>query len=525
MRRRAPHRRGRASLLLAALALTPACAGSGDEGSGGASTSTTTGDAPVQPRFDDPASGPIELGCNRSTPFRFAVSGVIPGTTRVLLDGAPLTDLSSTSALARLDPTQLILQIHGALVAGRHTVVLANPGADDEDDEPVLSRELEIIVKASVVPVPEVSLAATSIAAADALLDAGISDLGLLAALDLSSDPPRLHIRRREGAGWAAQGPALDLPGYIHDPAALAPAVAARLRPGAAEGDPPRLRVAYRVGHPGVAIDTIDLPWGDSPPAPARALAVPAPVDEPVEWVAYERPHLLDDLLLVEMYAPIDVESPRPGDRRLIALPWPTTGPGAPLTLHGAVQSDLESVGPALDLAAMVDGREPSLIAREGRSHPLRVISHGGLVTLEPIAEPLGLPLDQPLAIAAIHAAFDGSTVLALAPDGAARLLLFDPMASAPPLAVPVVGLPDAAPTGPVAVGLLAGFATFLIPYGDDAVVHAVFSDGQQSRVAPLAGLHCRALAIALDPPGEAAQVALACLGDGELRTGTLSAG
>lgn len=523
MRRRAPHRRGRASVLLAALALAPACSGGGGEGDEGGGDATTTGE-PIQPRFDDPASGPIELGVNRSTPFRFAVSGVVTGTTRVLLDGAPITDLTPTGAIARLDPTQLILQLHGALVAGRHTIALANPGAA-ADGEPVLSRELEIIVKASVVPVPKVSLADASIAAGDALLAAGVGDLGLLAVVDAASDPPRLHVRRREGPGWASQGPSLELPGHIHDPAALTPAVAARLRPGAADGDPPRLRVAHRVGLPGVAIDVVDLPWGDTAPAPTRALAVPAPVDEPIEWAAYERPHLLDDHLLVEMYAPIDVEGPRPGDHRLIALPWPTTGPGAPLTLHGAVQNDLESVGPALDLAAMVDDREPGLIAREGRSQATRVVSRGGLITLEAIAEPFGLPLDQPLSIAAIHAAFDGSTVLALAPGGAARLLLFDPMATAPPLAVPVAGLPDAAPSGPLAVGLLAGFAVFLIPYGDDAAVHAIFSDGQQSRVTPLEGLHCRALALALDPPAEAAQVALACLGGGELRTGTLTAG
>ena len=507
--------RRRAAALLAAL--LAACAGA-DDGDAGDVDSGAPDDPPPAPRFDGPGAGPVEIGSDRRTPFAFAVSGVLPGLTHLRVDGAPILDLSPAGELAALTSTQLVLRLHGALLAGVHRLRLVTPTAA----EPLTSQEIELRVNARPPPVFSASFdPAPFPGPADALFAAGPGPLGLLAAVDAASAPPRLHLRRRAGGAlaWEPDGLALDLPGYVHDPAALAPAVTALLRPSPGA---PQLRVAWRVALPGAAIAALDLPWGAAPPEPLHLLSAPAPLDEPLEWAAYGPPHLLGDLLLVEMLAAVDSEAPRPGDLRLIALPW--SAPALAAQVGGGALTDLDGLGPVLDLAAAAAAAQPRLVLREARARPLLLRAQGAQLSREPLASaaPLGLPTDASLRVAAVRAAFDGLTLLALAPDGAARLLLHDPRAGILAAPLTVAGLPAAEPTGDLAVGVLAGFAVFLIPYGDAAPVHMVISDGTRPVVQPLGDHRCRALALAHELADDADRLPLACLRDGAIYIGAL---
>ncbi|HEY0133359.1 MAG TPA: hypothetical protein VGB85_04745, partial [Nannocystis sp.] len=126
-----------------------------------------------------------------------------------------------------------------------------------------------------------------------------------------------------------------------------------------------------------------------------------------------------------------------------------------------------------------------------------------------------------------IIGSFGSRTVAAVDREGRVSLSLLETSRGNVPrkISPKASKLPLAPATGPLAPGLGRGFPFFLVPYGDAAPVHVIASDGLDYFVAPLADLHCDALALAVTLAGndpEQAALPLACLADGELRLGAV---
>jgi hypothetical protein len=487
------------------------CAG-GEGEDAGETTTGTTGEPTPTPRFEG-GGGLVSVGASRRSAYAVDVSGVIVGATALTLDGRRVHDLTPGSAVAVLSEDRLTLNFHGGLVAGSHLLLMINEGPT----APLLSGGLVVEVGVDMVPGVTAIFDAAPLASGDAIAISGAGAAGALAIVDAQSSPPTLAVHAREGAGWAASGESVAMPGYVH--VAASPGFAALRRAG--DGGAVTTRVVWRQSWPGAAVVGVE---STSPAAIVELLASPAPITSPLEWAAYLRPHLRGDAVVVEMIAAVDSEAARPGDRRLVTRRWGSPGLGAPDLLYATTASDLEGLGAALDLAALARGDGPELALRIGRSRlGVARLDRGGLWSLEAISEvaPLGLPGADEVKAAAILSALGGVNALVIGADGAAQLVLHDPNRAEVTAPVTLLGLPAAAPRGDLAVGLVDGFATFLIAYGEEAPVHAVISDGATGRVFALERA-CDAVGLAAELPEGIAPLPIACLAGGAVFTGVL---
>ncbi|MCH9680049.1 MAG: hypothetical protein K0V04_01345 [Deltaproteobacteria bacterium] len=499
-----------------------------DAGSGGED------EGPPRPSFAEPASGRLDLRSNRIDDLQLMVTGIVPGKTELVIDEQGLGTLHDQSTVGRLNMGSLQVFVRGSLVPGEHRMLLRNSDSSGTSD----SEIIEMLISSELNQLPTATLDQDVELAGHRLLVMGHDANALLLVMELTDGVPRLHMVPLDASGWApAQARTVSLPGLDLDPSERVLPVAA-VRRGRSADDAGRVRVAWRAGRPGASIDLIDTPWDDASPEvePVASLtAEQALGDHSAQWSELGRPWLVDDQLLAELYAPIDVESARPGDRALVSTrildDATSLDPTQRITIGGATV-DLDALGPAIDRIAAEGGRPPPVSIRADQHRALALEHDPGtgvfrvrLSNLEDEDRALSF-LDLPLV--SVIGAFGSRTVAGLSfssGSGRMQIATHDDLG---PGGIDVASLGDSdVPslgdiTGELAPASVDGLTVFLLPFGALQPVQAVHSAGGAAMVEPLEQLRCDSIAVApfVDKTNT---LSLACARDGEVRLGTLS--
>jgi len=529
-------RRARALAPSLVLALAIACGGddppppgSSDDGSG-----SDEGDPPARPTFAEPASGRLSLQNTRTTDLALTVSGVTPGVTELVVDGQSLGSLPEGAVLGRLEADELRLRVRGSMRSALHRMVLRSAGIGG------LETSEEIIVEI-VGGLESVSITADVTPTelpGSRLVVGGQGDDAVLVVYEPAPEGPRLHLLPWAPGGWDVDGRrTVAAPGLSVEADRVAlPATA--LRYDRSDDDPGRVRVAWRVGPTGSRIDLLDVPWDEAEPAvpPSTSLSADdARAGQPAEWAELGRPWLMGDQLVAELYAPTDVEAPRPGDRAVVYGRVHDQGAGIDAPQRISVRGervDLDLLGPAVDPIAIEYGGPPVISVRADHNQPL-------VLQLDPSAGLQARPtvldgrdrsfsfVDVPLAT--ITGAFGSRTVggLIKRTGGRMRVAFIDDLGDGGVVEQSLSSdhLPELdGVRGELAVGSLMGISVFLLPYGPASPLHVVYGVGSSARVESLDDLHCDSAALAAAPGEVGPAVALACTTDGVLQLGTLEA-
>lgn len=514
---------GPAALLLGLSLLGCRSGGGSDTSDDGSDTTGDTTDAGIEePAFLNPAVGEFDVDSVRHVPLDIVVRAITPGNTQLILDGQSVGDLGPGDLFGELTRDRLRLFLRGALVIGTHTLQLVSSGPDG----PLFSTELTMVIQAPDVLVPRFS----AVLVPDPLAPGHALATGpgrALAVLTTGKDPV-LRAFLPDGDTWS-KTPAAELPldGHVLEADAFGPTFAVQATPAG-------LRVAHRRGLPGDAIVTRDLALAPDPVLGEAqvALDLNAAIFADHEYAFLGAPALVGDALLAEFTAAADSELAHPGDRGVAHLRWRDGAWSDAQRVATAQPTDLDGLGPYLLLSDLDQTRRPALAVRVGRRHPgvLSLAAAGGAqVTVGP--DSLVLPGGDPGLLTILAGDLDAHAALAVTP-GALALALYgtsgEPRSN---LRVPTYKhLPDVPLTAPPAHGVVLGYSTFLVPFGDAAPVHVVFSDGNKIFFDPLddpAPVHCSALALFPglggddgDPPA----LTFACLHRGVLRHGVLTA-
>jgi hypothetical protein len=522
---------------LLALALAACSPGGSDDATGGGSESGgSTGEPTPQPEFLNPAVGSFAVLATQTAPEVLQVERVLPGNTQVLLDGDSLGTLGPGNKFGALTEDTLTLTLHGGLTVGSHTVQLVTAGAEG----PLYSTELTMQVESAkgATPTWTHALAPEVVAAGSALVAGGVGAGGVLGVVGPGDPDPALRLFLADGDGWATAGPEIVVPlaGHVLEDMSWGPAVGAAAFPEPGGGAPRRARAVYRVGLPGQAVASRDIVINPDPIVldPVTVFDRDAALaGEQVEWAALGRPLALGHTLLAELTAAADAEVPHPGDRRLVASFWrgDELGWTAPQRLGTAAPTDLDALGPSPVLADLPGDLAATLSVRLGGAFPaLLEVRDNGAVAISGTGVPLPLGLAGDVALATVVGGYGSRTVLAADRRGRVRVALttLGPAGLHAVRAPRASDLPDLAPSAAPAPGVGSGYPFFLLPYGDAAPVHLVYSDGEALGVRALedpSPLHCDAVALAATLAGndpEAPGLGLACLSRGELRVGRL---
>lgn len=525
------------AFMLAGAACTPG-GGADDQGDAEATGDGSTTDPAVpEPAFLNPAVGEFLVRTDQTVPEPFVVQRVVPGLTQVLLDSTSIGALDPGSLLGSITETSLELAVHGALVAGTHTLQLVNPGPDG----PRTSVTLMMVIEP---PPPEArptfthALTATDLTGIDALLSTGVGQTRMLGLLGPGDPDPVLRLLRADGDGWGGKPVTVPLDGHVPDAMSFGPAVAAAAFPDPDGGPPERMRVVWRVGMPGHTLAAREIAANPTPivldtfPVFDRDDAL---AGEPVEWSAFGRPFLLGETLLAELVATADTEVPHPGDRRIYSsfwrgdeLRWTT-----PQRIGMPSPIDLDALGPATRVPDLSVDAGLALSVRLGGAFPGMIEARDdGAVSISAPTLTAPLALSGDLALTTLASDFGARTVAAVDRNGRVTLAFLDTSGDNPPRAAELADdtLPDAAPTAAPTAAVALGFTVWLVPYGDAAPVHLVLADGQDVVALPLTDpepLHCDAVHLATTLAGNSPDdpaVPLACLSHGALALGHLRA-
>lgn len=494
---------------------------------------TAAGDTETipDPAFLNPAIGEFTVESSEHVPRDLVVRTVLPGNTQLLLDGQTVGTLAPGSTFGELTTDRLRIFLRGALALGAHTLQLVSTGPGG----PKFSAKLTMRVEPPQRLLPGLRAELTgTLGPGDALLEAGAGEAALLAVVFNAPTPIlRLHpldpLDPPAGSSWSTT-PLAEVPlaGHVPGAMAFAPAVSAQRLPGDAG-----LRIAWRRSLPGPAIVTRDLALA---PAPAlgpeeTALDPAAPLFDDAEYVALGRPFLVGDALVAEFTAADDAEIPHPGDRGLAHVRRSRAGAGwaAAQRVPPPGPVDLDATGRALVLTDLAAG---ALSVRVGQRLPgLLTFSDAGAALVSLAPDELELGPGDPCVLTTLATSLGGRTVATVSPDRLGLTFLATTGTPASKADVPPADkLPEAPITAPAAAGVVLGYSTFLIPYGDAAPVHALLGDGLRANVVPLtdpAPLFCDAVALLASLGGNddaAPALPFACLGGGEVRLGVLTA-
>lgn len=509
---------------LRAAALALACGAPGPDPGPSSGDDGEPDDAYDPPVFVDPASGALMLDHSRLLDSGLGVTSIVPGRTQLQVDGVSVGTLVHPSPIGSLEHDTLRLRFDGGMVTGQHTLQLVTPGTVAVQGSSIV----EVQIVSGPIPVLSMELAADPLTTGARVLASGVGEQGLLLVLD-TGDPsaPVLRIARAVDAAWQVDDVrSLDLPGHRDGGQSPRAGFAAVVVPGT---DPPRIRVAWRVGDPGTRIDVREVVWRESALEAGDPMQAVSIADlGPAEWSAIDAPGFAGGHLLAMATALADSESPRPGDRVLMGAAWPADqgAPGPAVRLTFGPVADLDALGPVVDLT---DERGARATLRTDRARPV-VIDWAPDRNL-PAELGFGLDVRTPriegelAGMATVAGAFGSRTVAATGTDGSVEVVVIDAGAkrSGRRADPPDDDLPAAAPSGGPAALLARGSAVFLIPYGAVAPVHALIVDGNDARVTALAGLECDQVAAPASAFANTSDSSsIACLRGGAVRIGAL---
>ncbi len=497
--------------LVASVAL--ACGEPADPGQEIDTTADEDDETRFAPRFNHLAEN--EMAADRIEDNFLNVEFVYVGLTSLLIDDASVGTLSSPGRVGQLFGDTLQLNLHGGLVAGRHSLQLYTPGTA----RGLFSQPITIRVRSWATLQPTATLDPTGLAGIVDLEAWGHGEQAGIVALENGPAAVAHLLPIRNGDVQTDQAMAVDLPGFGHHPSQTRVAV---------ETHGPTAHIAWTVGRPGTGVHVREVNLENHELGPAvPALGLDATLVGSAQWSEFGRPVLADDILLVEFRAHLDVEQPAPGERSLVSVrlrPGPTLG--RPHRLNVAGPMDLDGLGPALELADLRLDRPPTTFAvrvDQLRAAIVEVKPDDGTLSLVPspvAANDVGLP-ELTGDVRAIRGAFGSRTTFARGAFGLSVFLVDD--SSDNGVTAPAPELPELPPTGPVAFGVLAGNPVLVVPYGNAANVWVAASNGATLNTVELAGIACDRVALTPHLDGNTdGQVPLACLRDGELHTGHL---
>lgn len=498
--------------------------GGGDGDGDGETAAEDDYEAPV---FVDPASGVVSLFHDSLEDPVLRVTDVVVGRTRLEIDGRSVGTLESAGPTGHLEAESLRLRIEGGMVEGTHYLRLVTPGTT----APQASADVEVRILPASLPKLTFELGANTVAQGEHVGPVGTGERGLLWIV--AADGPQdatLSMLRADGTNWsAADVRTLALPGHVVDDGPSGGAVGASVRLPENEGEDTRVRVAWRVSHPGARADAVELTWGEDQNTAGEITTLLAAADVPsAEWASIGRPAFVGGHVAIEVYAPADTEQALPGDEALFAVRWPDDGDPMPAQRVTFGQLlDLDLVGRAIDLSRedvalglRVDGRRLAVMRWDAGSALPQLIG-GDLGTDLPTVK------GDALGTATVLGAFGSQTAAAVQGDGDVRVVVRDTSVGRGHGAHPDAGdLPKATPSGPPASTIVLGTPLFLVPYANTAEVAALLVDGDETRVQILAGLYCDEIALpASAAANSGGKMAFACVQGGDVRLGALFAG
>jgi hypothetical protein len=236
---------------------------------------------------------------------------------------------------------------------------------------------------------------------------------------------------------------------------------------------------------------------------------------------------------VVELWAPLDVESPRPGDRSVVWSRMEDDALAIEAPQRVTVRADLvdlDQLGLVVDRIARETGGPPALTVRVDQHQPL-VLEHdpaGGLRVRPTVVDGRDRSFSfVTLPLATVLGAFGSRTVAGVTAQdsGRMRVTFIDDLGEGGVREHSLSGdelPPLSGVQGELAVGSVAGLSVFLLPYGASEPVHAIYTAGSTVRVVPLPQLHCDSVALVITDALDA--LPLACTLDGQVLVGTLTA-
>lgn len=450
-----------------------ACGGPGGVGDDDGGSSDDTG-GPVDlssPDFIEPASGEVSIATTRIDDLVLEVRADV-GVTRLWIDGVSVGTLTGNSRLGVLESESLALRLRGAMLSGIHTLQLQTPDA--------VETEASDTVTVTVQAPPDAVLAfepGEVIAQGDALV-VGSGDAGAVMGLvNDAAGTSSLHAWPVFEERWdLTRTVELPLEGHVprgHDARVTVASV------NAATGD--RVRAAWVMGQPGTAIAATELAWGESASAAEIGFRL-GPWIEGREWVAIERPLLAGPRVLAEIQAPVDTESPRPGDRVIASVTYAELAARDPqIVPTGAI--DLDLAGVVIDTLAP---DAPAIGLRRAASEPVVLeveASSGNLALKASAVDPAdGRWHDVVGPLVTTRGAFDSRMVVGLASDRMAIVVArIDDGGKAPPVVSRIV-LPEGRPASAnLAATVVDGRVIVLVPRGTDGLVAVEVSAAEAS--------------------------------------------
>lgn len=486
---------------------------SGDDAEGGESTAGPI-DLPT-PDFLEPASGELTIPTTRALDIRFDINAD-PGVTRLVVDGDSVGTLTVPSRVGVIGDGVLQLFIRGAMVAGVHSLALRTPDSVETESSEAVTLFIESVSE------PQLRWeAGTTLDHGDALvLGPGAGEAAALGLVIDDGDVAHVRVWAPLGAGWdTAHSRTVGLPGYVPGGTAAGIAIARRL-----DGGAQRLRVAWRVGSPGTAIDRVEVDWaGDDDGAPVRAF-VPDPTWLGArEWTTIDAPLLAGELVLARITALVDAEGAHPGDHTLARLPWSAADTVLPqLVALGPV--DVEGVAPVFDtlpapmipIGLRLEQTRPAILEIDPVSSAVNLQTSDAMTD-----DPRWAEVDGPLVT--VLGAFRSRFVAGLRRGGTAVLVAAIDDGGGDGGWVRWIELPDdAVASGPIAAAVIDGSVALLVPRGAADTI-AITISSETPTVAALGGAACDALVAG--PPGvddAADRVVVACLRERALQLGSV---
>lgn len=523
--------RARAVVMLGAsiLACTPQGNADDDE-------SDTTSPPPEleEPEFLEPPNDEVTIRIDRSEDLVLGVNEIVPGLTRIVLDGQEGSGVGEEGRNFILTTTELTLQLRGGLIPADHVMQLQTQAADS----PTL-RSSEVLIRVQRVDAPRLaaSLDSNVIVEADTLDAQGHGEEGLLYTLDLQQDEALLTLFAAQDTGWDTDTPSqVELPEFVPIEDARF-AVSATLH---THDDEVRTRVAWRAGSQGDRILGIDAPWPLEGIVVQRAIEVSTAVDEygsaAIEYATLGRAVWVGDTVVAEALLATDVEHPLPGSRTLLTAQLqgePARFGPTRLSTVGEGR-DIDLLAPTTDLLAHATGGVHGLSARAAGLRPV-------VIDVDPTTGTLSeRPTSANDRFSIIH---DATAPIQTVLGALGSRQVFTPLGGPEPRVFlqhlgdhPGGGATNAAPrgtqlemldepSGPAVATVLAGVPLYIVPQGVERPVVAILSVGTTPSVQPLDGLACDDIAVPrTEASAETREVSVACLREREVSIGRITA-